>query len=77
MMNLIQLLTDQRAYEGITHSRWEHHGIGDGDVLVGTKIKDPPLWSPKRTPDLPSRGRTGLGGGSVSWIAIIVLLDFF
>ena len=22
MMNLIQLLTDQRAYEGITHSRW-------------------------------------------------------
>ena len=21
-MNLIQLLTDQRAYEGITHSRW-------------------------------------------------------
>ena len=22
-MNLIQLLTDQRSYEGITHSRWE------------------------------------------------------
>src|SRR3989337_1169731 len=22
MMNLIQLLTDQRSYEGITHSRW-------------------------------------------------------
>ena len=22
MMNLIKLLTDQRAYEGITHSRW-------------------------------------------------------
>ena len=22
MMNLIELLTDQRAYEGITHSRW-------------------------------------------------------
>src|SRR3990170_2261303 len=22
MMNLIQLLTDQRAYEGTTHSRW-------------------------------------------------------
>ena len=22
MMNLIQLLIDQRAYEGITHSRW-------------------------------------------------------
>ena len=56
MMNLIQLLTDQRAYEGITHSRCgEHHGIGDGDVFVMTKIKDPPLWSPKRSPNLASR----------------------
>ena len=49
MMNLIQLLTDQRAYEGITHPSGDHHGIGDGDVLVMTKIKDPHLWSPKRT----------------------------
>ena len=72
MMNLIQLLTDQRAYEGITHSRWEHHGIGDGEGLVMTKNEDPPLWSPKWTLDLPSRGRTGLGGGSVSWIVIIL-----
>ena len=54
MMNLIQLLTDQRAYEGITHSWWEHHGIGDGDGLVMTKNEDPPLQSPKRTPDLAS-----------------------
>ena len=45
MMNLIQLLTDQRAYEGITHS--EHHGIGDGEGLVMTKIKGPPLRSLK------------------------------
>ena len=52
MMNLIQILTDQRAYEGITQSRWEHHGIGDGEGLVMTKIEDPPLQSPKRTPDL-------------------------
>ena len=66
MMNLIQLLTDQRAYEGITTPGGEHHGIGDGDVLVMTKIEDPPHRSPKRTPDLPSQGRTGLGGGSVS-----------
>ena len=32
----------------------EHHGIGDGEGLVMTKIEDPPLWSPKRTPDLAS-----------------------
>ena len=55
MMNLIQRLTDQRAYEGITHSRWEHHGIGDGEGLVMMKIEDPPLQSPKQTPDLASR----------------------
>ena len=28
---------------------------GDGDVLVMMKIKDPPLRSPKGTPDLASR----------------------
>ena len=33
----------------------EHLGIGDGEGLVMTKIEDPPLWSPKRTPDLASR----------------------
>ena len=55
MMNLIQLLTDQRAYEGITHSRWGASWNWDGDVLVMTKIEDPPLQSPKRTPDLASR----------------------
>ena len=72
MMNLIQLLTDQRAYEGITHSRWGASWNWHGDVLVMTKIEDHPLQSPKRTPDLPSQGRTGLGGGSVSWITIIL-----
>ena len=55
MMNLIQLLTDQRAYEGITHSRWGHHGIGDGEGFLMTKNEDPPLQSPKQTPDLASR----------------------
>ena len=40
------------------------------------KNEDPPLRSPKWTPVLPSRGRTGLGGGSVSWIAIILSLIF-
>ena len=72
MMNLIQLLTDQRAYEGITHSRWgaswnwRWRWVGDDEE------RRSPLRSPKRTPDLPSRGRIGLGGGSVSWIAIIL-----
>ena len=37
MMNLIQLLTDQRAYEGITHSRcgaswnWQWRCVGDDE----------------------------------------------
>ena len=66
MMNLIQLLTDQRAYEGNTQSWWEDHGIGDGEGLVMMKNEYPPLRSPKRTPDLPSRGKTWLGGCSVS-----------
>jgi hypothetical protein len=55
----------------------EHHGIGDEEGLVMTKIKDPPLRSPKRTPDLASRWRTGGGGGSVSWNAIILFPWFF
>ena len=55
MMNLIQLLTDQRAYEGITQTDGEHHGIGDGEGLVMTKNEDTPLQSPKRTLDLASR----------------------
>ena len=72
MMNLIQLLTDQRAYEGITHSRWgaswnwRWRWVGDDEE------RRSPLQSPKRTPDLPSRGRTGLGGGSISWTVIIL-----
>ena len=41
------------------------------------KNEDPPLRSLKRTPDLASRWRTGGGGGSVSWIAIILSPWFF
>ena len=33
----------------------EHHGAGDGEGFVMTKNEDPPLRSPKRTPDLASR----------------------
>ena len=31
----------------------EHHEIGDGGWLMMTKMKDPPLWSPKQAPDWP------------------------
>ena len=40
MMNLIQLLTDQRANEGITHSRWgaswnwRWRRVGDDEALL-------------------------------------------
>ena len=49
MMNLIQLLTDQRAYKELLTLGGEHHGIGDGEGLVMMKNEDPPLRSPKRT----------------------------
>ena len=51
MMNLIQLLTDQRAYEGITHSRWgaswnwRWRWVGD----------DKELRSPSPEPQMDSR----------------------
>ena len=72
MMNLIQLSPTSEPTKELLTPGGEHHGIGDGEGLVMTKNEDPPLQSPKRTLDLPSQGRTGLGGGSVSWIAIIL-----
>ena len=54
MINLIQLLTDQRAYEELLTPSGEHHGTGDGEGLVMTKIEDPPFRSPKWTIDLAS-----------------------
>ena len=65
MVNLIQPITVQQAYDGITHARGEHHEIGDGGWLMMTTVTNPPLWSPERTLDQPSRERLGLGGGSV------------
>ena len=44
----------------------EHHEIGDGGWLMMTTVMNPPLRSPERTPDQPSREVLGLGGGSVS-----------
>ena len=66
MIDLIQPITVQQAYNGITHARREHHEIGDGGWLMMMMAMDSPLRSPKRSPDLPSRERTWLGGGSVS-----------
>ena len=54
----------------------EHHGIVDREGLVMTTTI-PLLQSPKRTPDQPSRGRTGGGGGSISWNAMKTSLWFF
>ena len=51
--------------ELLTHGG-EHHEIGDGGWLMMTMATDPPLRSPERTPDQPSREVLGLGGGSVS-----------
>ena len=72
MMNLIQLSPTSEPTKELLTPDGEHHGIGNGDWLVMTKNEDPTLRSPKRTPGLPFRGRTGLGGGPVSWIGIIL-----
>ena len=55
---------------GLLTNGGEHHEIGDEGWLVMTTASISPLRSPKQTPDLPSRGRTGGGGGSVSWNAM-------
>ena len=65
MINLIQPITVQQAYDGITHARGEHHEIGDEGWLMMTTTTNPPLRSPERTPDQHSRERLGLGGGSI------------
>ena len=52
--------------ELLTHGG-ENHEIGDGGWLtMMTAATNPPLRSPERTPDQPSREVLGLGGGSVS-----------
>ena len=51
--------------ELLTHGG-EHHEIGDGGWLMMTTATNPPLRSPERTPDQPSREVLGLGGRSVS-----------
>ena len=51
--------------ELLTHGG-EHHEIGDAGWLMMTTATNPPLRSPERIPDQPSRESLGLGGGSVS-----------
>ena len=77
MMNLIKYTPTSEPTKELLTPGGEHHGIGDGEGLVMTKNEDPPLWSPKQTPDLPCRRRTGLGGGFVWWIVIILSLRLF
>ena len=60
MINIIQPITVQQAYDGITHE------IRDGGRLMMTMAMDSPLRSPEWTLDQPSREVLGLGGGSVS-----------
>ena len=66
MINLIQPIIVQQAYDGITTHGDEHHEIGDGGWLMMTMATDSPLRSPEQTPDRPSREILGLGGGSIS-----------
>ena len=54
MVNLIQPITVQQAYDGILTHGGEHHEIGDGGWLMMTTTMNPPLRSPERTPDQPS-----------------------
>ena len=57
--------------ELLTHGG-EHHEIDDGGWLMMTTTPISPLRSTEWTPDLFSRGRTGVGGGGR-----ILLSDFF
>ena len=76
-MNLIQLLTDQWAYEGTTHSRWgaswnwRWRRVGDDEEQRS------PSPEPQTDSRSGSRWRTGGDGGSVSWITIILSPWFF
>ena len=54
MMNLINSSPTSEPTKELLTPNGEHHGIGDEGGLVMTKNEDPPLQSPKWTPDLPS-----------------------
>ena len=46
MVNLIQPITVQQAYDGITHARGEHHEIGDEGWLMMTTATNPLSGAP-------------------------------
>ena len=77
MVNLIQPITVQQDYDGITHARrwaswnWLWRTVYDDDGV------DFPLRCPKWTPDLASKWRTWRDGSSIPWIAIIISPWFF
>ena len=55
MINLIQPITVQQAYDGkLLRHGGERHEIGDGGWLMMTTATNPPLQSPERTLDQPS-----------------------
>ena len=62
--------------ELVTHGG-EHHEIGDGGWLMMTTATNPPLRSPERTPDQPSREVLGLGGVPYRKTRWFLLSDFF
>ena len=66
MVNLIQPITVQQAYDGLLKHGGEHREIGDGGWLMMTTATNPPLRSPERTQDQPSQEVLGLDGGSIS-----------
>ena len=66
MIDPIQPITVQQAYDELLTHGSEHHEIGDGGRLMMMTVTDSPLRSLERTPDQPSRESLGLGGGSVS-----------
>ena len=72
MMNLIQLLTDQRAYEGITHSWWGASWNGRWRLVGDDEERRSPSLEPQTDSRsaLPRKNR--LGGGSVAWNMIIL-----
>ena len=66
MVNIIQPITVQQAYDELLTHGGEHREIGDGGRLMMTMATDSPLRSPEQTPCQPSRESLGLGGGSIS-----------
>ena len=77
MINLIQPITVQQAYDAITHARWWASWNWWWRMVDDDDGDETPLQSPKRSTNLASWWRTGAGGGSISWNTIILSPWFF